>query len=188
LPRGILKLVAGAAGALGALQQSQTAASPATPLLNQHAVRSLLLTSSLSSRLLVSLCQSRVWGAHSVCKTLTVCKHRSVQELRAPRLNGTRALSRIIDTPLTFNRPSVFGDNLHTAMQRCQACRPRITAGSHAASSPRGTALRCVTAAQSGSSPWLAVFSAKQSGWSSPPHPVSSNLCGLGLLQQLCRQ
>jgi hypothetical protein len=61
LPCAALQLTAGAAGAFGVMQQSQTAANHAAPLLNQDAVRSLLISSSLSSAQLVSLGPSLVW-------------------------------------------------------------------------------------------------------------------------------
>jgi hypothetical protein len=63
------------------------------PLLNQDAVLSLLVTSSLSSAHLVSLIsQSLVWGGHSVGKPLVICEHDSVWELSALQTDGTRAL------------------------------------------------------------------------------------------------
>jgi hypothetical protein len=58
----ILQLIEKAAGALRAMQQSETAILRAF----RSEFRSLLLTSSLSSRQLVSLCQGLVWVLHSV--------------------------------------------------------------------------------------------------------------------------
>jgi hypothetical protein len=92
LPCGFLQLIAGAAGGLGGMQPSQTATDHDAPLLNQVAVRSLLLSSSLPHAQLISLGQSLVWGGHSVGKPLAVCEHHSVRELRALQLEGTRAL------------------------------------------------------------------------------------------------
>jgi hypothetical protein len=66
LPCGFLQLIAGAAGALGGMQQSQTATNHDAPLLNQDAVCSLLLSSSLSHAQLISLGHSLAWGGHCV--------------------------------------------------------------------------------------------------------------------------
>jgi hypothetical protein len=88
----LLATLAGANGALGVMQLSQTASTHAAPLLKQDAVRSLLLTNSLSSAQLVSLGLSLVWSGHSVGKPLVVCEHYRVRELRALQLEGTRAL------------------------------------------------------------------------------------------------
>jgi hypothetical protein len=66
----------GGAGAFEVMQQSQAATYHTTPLLNQNAVRALLLTSSLSSALLVSLGHSLVWSGHSVGEPLAVCERK----------------------------------------------------------------------------------------------------------------
>jgi hypothetical protein len=67
LPCGFWQLIAEAAGALGAMQQSQTTTNHNAPLLNQDAVRSLLLSSSLSHAQLISLGQSSEGLGWSQC-------------------------------------------------------------------------------------------------------------------------
>jgi hypothetical protein len=129
MPCGFLQLIAGAAGALGGVQQSQTVTSHDAPLLNQDAVRSLLLSSSLSHAQLISLGQSLAWGVHSVGKPLEVCEHHSVRELRALQLEGTRALrchrhTQYVQQATSGHAP--VGVTIRAAVQRLQACLPRI--------------------------------------------------------------